>query len=46
MIGVPLAEVDRTLLLLFLAEVGLTLLAIGIAIIASRTRGATQPAAR
>jgi two-component system, OmpR family, sensor kinase len=36
-IGVPLAEVDRILLLLTLAEIGLTLLAIGIAIIASRT---------
>jgi two-component system, OmpR family, sensor kinase len=36
-IGVPLAEVERTLLLLTLAEIGLTLLAIGIAIIASRS---------
>ena len=36
-IGVPLAEVDRTLLLLILAEAGLTVLAIGLAIIASRT---------
>jgi two-component system OmpR family sensor kinase len=36
-IGVPLSEVDRTLLLLMLAEAGLTVLAIGLAIIASRT---------
>ncbi|HEY5846913.1 MAG TPA: HAMP domain-containing sensor histidine kinase [Microlunatus sp.] len=36
-IGVPLAQVDRTLLLLMAAEAGLIVLAIGLAIIASRT---------